>query len=85
MMSAKLLVFSGAFDQASGGETFSPGQEGLVRLGSAPAYFAGQTSLSLKAGDVSVKGSAAAAKASIVIARLRIMGLMRVLRKADPF
>src|SRR5262249_2071246 len=58
-MIAKLLVAAGAFDQASGGDTFWPGQGGLVRLGSEPANLAGHTSPSLNAGEVTANGSAA--------------------------
>jgi hypothetical protein len=55
---AKLLVASGAFDQSRGGETFWPPHGLVARLGSAPAYFAGHTSPSLKAGDTTENGSA---------------------------
>ena len=54
-MIANVFVAGGAFDQASGGETFWPGQGGLVRLGSAPANFDGHTSPSLKAGEVTLR------------------------------
>src|ERR1700731_1463610 len=54
---AKLLVPSGAFDQASGGETFSPTQLGLLCL-SLHAFFIARVPLSGIAGELSVSTSA---------------------------
>src|SRR3954451_5785707 len=60
MTIAKLFVPSGAPDQASGGETFSPTQFGLRCL-SAQAFLTASRSLSFKAEEVSVSTSARAA------------------------
>src|SRR5690348_13283827 len=57
---AKLLVPSGGFDQASGGEMFSPTQFGLLCL-SLHAFFVARVPLSWIAGEVSVSTSAAPA------------------------
>src|ERR1700740_2769102 len=57
---AKLLVPSGGFDQASGGEMFSPTQFGL-RCVSLHAFFVARVPLSWLAGEVSVRTSAARA------------------------
>src|SRR5262250_1263669 len=60
MTIAKLFVPSGAPDQASGGEIFSPTQFGLRCL-SAQAFLTASWSLSFKAEDVSTSTSARAA------------------------
>src|ERR1700730_1479284 len=57
---AKLLVPSGTFDQASGGEMFSPTQFGLLCL-SLHAFFVARVPLSWIASEVSVNTSAARA------------------------
>src|SRR4029077_11142806 len=61
MTIAKLFVPSGAPDQASGGETFSPTQFGLRCL-SAQAFLTTNWSLSLSADEVSSSTSALAAE-----------------------
>src|SRR5580693_2821448 len=58
---AKLFVPSGTFDQASGGEMFSPTQFALLCL-SLHAFFVAKVPLSWIAGEVSVSTSAAWAK-----------------------
>src|ERR1700760_2608534 len=60
MTIAKLFVPSGAPDQASGGEIFSPTQFGLRCL-SAQAFLTASWSLSFKAEEVSTSTSARAA------------------------
>src|ERR1700751_1042220 len=60
MTIAKLFVPSGAPDQASGGEIFSPTQFGLRCL-SAQAFLTANWSLSFKAEEVSTSTSARAA------------------------
>ena len=60
MTIAKLFVPSGAPDQASGGEIFSPTQFGLRCL-SAQAFLTANWSLSFKAEEVSMSTSARAA------------------------
>src|SRR6516162_10875429 len=57
---AKLLVPSGTFDQASGGEMFSPTQFGVLCL-SLQAFLVASVPLSWIAGEVSVSTSAALA------------------------
>src|SRR5215468_5199378 len=57
---AKLLVPSGTFDQASGGEMFSPTQFGVLCL-SLHAFFVARTPLSWTADEDRVNTSAARA------------------------
>src|SRR5215470_7922087 len=57
---AKLLVPSGTFSQASGGERFSPTQFGLLCL-SAQAFFVARVPLSATADEFSVSTPAARA------------------------
>src|SRR4051812_5298097 len=87
MTSAKLRVPAGTFDHASGGETFSPMQFGLVLM--LPAFFVASIVPSLNVDDVSEKGSAAlalcaihasAATAAAAAARL----ISRFSNMADP-
>jgi len=57
MKMTKLLVFSGAFDQESAGDTFSPPH---MRMGSSAAFFFVSMPPSAKEDDVTAKGAAAA-------------------------
>ncbi len=58
------MVPSGTFDQASGGETFSPTQFGLLFL-SLHAFFIASVPLSWIAGEVSVSTPAARAAGTL--------------------
>src|SRR5215469_5865217 len=63
MISAKLLVLGGAFDQASGGEMLLPAPPPRQL---SPAYFAGSMALSLSVGEASVKSFGVGAWVSAV-------------------
>src|SRR5580693_1339764 len=57
MKMAKLLVFSGAFDQASAGDTFWPPH---LRVGSSAEYFLASVPPSLKDDEATLKPAAMA-------------------------
>jgi hypothetical protein len=62
MKTTKLLVFAGALDHASAGETFCPPH---MRIGSSAAFFAVNIPPSENDADVSENGAAAAPQSAL--------------------
>jgi hypothetical protein len=62
MKTTKLLVFAGALDHASAGETFCPPH---IRIGSSAAFFRVNIPPSEKDDDVSENGAAAAPQSAL--------------------